>query len=204
MRSLSRRFLIGVGLTSLVVTILASFGAFVVFQHELTERSVAYLGDYVRERSSNIDRRFTNLTNLHEAAAHELARRMDHLSAGQVNQLAEELYPEFGDDTRRSRDAYFEGHLTHSGRWVYGMGAYLAKSGNISPEEMRTLTAAFSVVSDFGQAARRDYDNFYFFTPKTRLVMFGPDRPDKLMFYRRLAPSDMDVSREEKIGRAHV
>ena len=39
------------------------------------------------------------------------------------------------------------------------------------------MAAAFSVVSDFGQAAHIDYDNFYFFTPATRVAIFGPDRP---------------------------
>jgi hypothetical protein len=41
------------------------------------------------------------------------------------------------------------------------------------------------VVSHTGEAELNRYDNFYFFTPKTRLVMFGPKRPDKLMYYRR-------------------
>ena len=58
--------------------------------------------------------------------------------------------------------------------------------------------ASFELVGDFGQAARKDYDNFYFFIPpSTRLVMFGPDRPDHLMFYRHEAPADLDISKEE-------
>ena len=57
--------------------------------------------------------------------------------------------------------------------------------------------AAFDVVSAFGQAARPSYDNFYFFTAKpTRLVMYGPDRPDHLMFYRHTAPANLDISKE--------
>ncbi len=62
---------------------------------------------------------------------------------------------------------------------------------------MRALVAAFGLVSDFGQAARRQYDNFYFFTPETRLVMYGPDRPDRLMFYRHDAPADLSIAAEE-------
>ena len=53
------------------------------------------------------------------------------------------------------------------------------------------------LVADLGQAARRDYDNLYFFTPATRLVMYGPDRPDHLMFYRRDAPADLSIAQEE-------
>ena len=198
MNSLSRRFLISVGLMSLVVTILGSIGAFVVFQQELSNRQISYLSDYVRERSSNIDKRFTNLTNLHKAAGVELERRMNHLSDADVNRLTEDYFPAKGDGTRRSRDALFDGHLTASGRWIYGMGAFISDADQASMAERRALTAAFSVVSDFGQAARSEYDNFYFFTPAdARLVMFGPDRPDRLMFYRHDAPASLDVSKEE-------
>ena len=56
MKSLSRRFLISVGLMSLVMTVLGTFGAFVVFERELSSRQIDYLTDYVRERSRNVDR----------------------------------------------------------------------------------------------------------------------------------------------------
>jgi signal transduction histidine kinase/ActR/RegA family two-component response regulator len=197
MRSLSRRFLISVGLMSLVVTILGSVGAFVVFQQELARRQISYLSDYVRERSSNIDRRFSNLTALHKAAGQELERRVHHLSPRQVDQLADDFFPRRADGSRRSRPRFFDGHLTASGRWIYGMGAFIGRADQTPASEMATLTAAFSVVSDFGQAAHSDYDNFYFFTPATRLVMYGPDRPDRLMFYRQNAPASLDIQKEE-------
>ena len=61
MKSLSRRFLISVGLMSLVMTVLGTLGAFVVFERELSDRQIGYLTDYVRERSSNVDRQSTSL-----------------------------------------------------------------------------------------------------------------------------------------------
>ena len=64
MKSLSRRFLISVGLMSLIMTVLGTFGAFVVFERELSHRQIGYLTDYVRERASNVDRQFTNLSSL--------------------------------------------------------------------------------------------------------------------------------------------
>jgi len=53
------------------------------------------------------------------------------------------------------------------------------------------------VVASAGEAEIRHYDNFYFFTPRTRLVMFGPNRPDKLMYYRRDAPPNLSITHEE-------
>jgi signal transduction histidine kinase/ActR/RegA family two-component response regulator len=197
MKSLSRRFLVSVGLMSLIVTVLGSLGAFVVFKRELSERQIGYLGDYVRERASNLDRRFSKLTALHKAAEQELGRRVTHLSAADVDQLADAYFPDRGDGTRRSDPRWFDGAI-HNGEYTYGMGAFIGQAGNMSREDKTALVAAFELVSDFGQAARQDYDNFYFFTPRqTRLVMYGPDRPDRLMYYRHDAPADLDVSKEE-------
>src|SRR3546814_837785 len=83
------------------------------------------------------------------------------------------------------------------GEYTYGMGAFISRAAETPPAQMKALVAAFGLVSDFGQAARRDYDNLYFFTPQTRLVMYGPDRPDRLMFYRRDAPADLSIAKEE-------
>jgi len=197
MKSLSRRFLISVGLMSLVMTVLGTLGAFVVFERELSNRQIGYLTDYVRERSSNVDRRFSNLSTLHKAAAEELEQRMNHLSDADVARQADAYFPLQADGTRRSRSKYFDGAM-EDGNYTYGMGAFVGHAKDAPPQEMKALVAAFKLVSGFGQAARRDYDNFYFFTPwKTRLVMYGPDRPDRLMFYRHDAPADLSITGEE-------
>jgi signal transduction histidine kinase/CheY-like chemotaxis protein len=197
MKSLSRRFLVSVGLMSLIMTVLGTFGAFVVFERELSNRQIGYLTDYVRERSSNVDRQFSNLSTLHKAAGEELERRMNQLSDAEVAKLADEYFPMQADGTRRSRDTYFEGVEDH-GDYNYGLAGLLTSAKTATPDEMRALVAAFRLVSDFGQAARRDYDTFYFFTAKpTRLVMYGPDRADHLMYYRHEAPANFDISQEE-------
>ena len=105
MRSLSRRFLVSVGVMSLIVTVLGTLGAFVVFKRELEGRQIAFLKDYVQERSSNVERRFSNLTAVHQAAGEELARRVEHMSDAEAHRLAEEYFPERPDGTRRSRDS---------------------------------------------------------------------------------------------------
>jgi signal transduction histidine kinase/ActR/RegA family two-component response regulator len=188
--------LISVGLMSLVMTVLGTLGAFVVFERELSNRQIGYLTDYVRERSSNVDRRFSNLTTLHKAAEEELGRRIHHLDPERVIPLADSYFPLQADGTRRSLPKFFDGMSTGGG-YVYGLGAFIGRAKDTPPEEMRALVAAFGLVSDFGQAARREYDNFYFFTPETRLVMYGPDRPDRLMFYRHDAPADLSIAKEE-------
>ncbi|HZZ35691.1 MAG TPA: ATP-binding protein, partial [Caulobacteraceae bacterium] len=182
---------------SLALTALGSISVFLVVQRELEHRQIAFLGDYVRERSSNVDKRFSNLEAVHKAAARELERRVRHLTPAQVNELTERYYPLSGDGARRSRPEDFDGRQDEGGGYIYGMGAFIGHADQAPPTEKAALVAAYDVVADFGQAIRGDYDNFYFFTPSTRLVMFGPDRPDRLMFYRHDAPADLDVSGEE-------
>src|SRR3546814_5441543 len=106
MKSLSRRFLIGVGLMSLTMTVLGTLGAFVVFERELSSRQIGYLTDYVGERSANVDRRFSNLTTLHKAAGEELERRMHHLTASDAARLADDYFPLRADGTRRRSEEH--------------------------------------------------------------------------------------------------
>jgi signal transduction histidine kinase/ActR/RegA family two-component response regulator len=197
MQSLSRRFQVSLGVMSLVITVLATLGVFLVFQRELSYRQITFLADYVQERSLNVDRRFSNLENLHRSAADEMARRVNQLPPAEVERLLDLFYPLRKDGTRRSRPEAFDGHQTATGKVVYGIGAFLSRPSEMQGMEKAAIVSAFEIVSDFGQAAHGEYDNFYFFTPATRLVMFGPERPDRLMFYREEAPADLDIGKEE-------
>ena len=195
--SLSRNFLLGVGVTSVVFTITAALSAFAVFQSELAHRQLSFLSQYVQERTDNLDRRFTGMLALHRSAVDTLQRREALLKAGETETLMDRDFPLHADGTRRSRPDAFDGSVSQGGRLIYGMGAFLADAAHIPKAEARALTSAYPIVSSFGQAVHGDYDNFYFFTPNNRLVMFGPDRPDRLMFYREKAPADLDFSHEE-------
>lgn len=124
MQSLSRRFQVSLGVMSLVITVLATLGVFLVFQRELSTRQITFLGDYVQERSLNVDRRFSNLENLHRSAADEMARRVNQLTPVEVDRLLNTFYPLRADGTRRSRPEDFDGHQTTTGKVVYGMGAF--------------------------------------------------------------------------------
>jgi signal transduction histidine kinase/CheY-like chemotaxis protein len=101
------------------------------------------------------------------------------------------------DGTRRSRPEAFDGYIDAEGGHVYGMGVFIGSAKTLSVVDKAALVAAFPIVSRFGQAQHGDYDNLYFFEPKTRLVMFGPDRPDRLMFYRHDAPASLDLNGQE-------
>ena len=69
MTSLTHKFLLGVGLMTVAVTAFAAVAGFVVFQQQLEVRELRYLQNYVAERAANEERRFSDLTSLHHAAA---------------------------------------------------------------------------------------------------------------------------------------
>ena len=52
-------------------------------------------------------------------------------------------------------------------------------------------------MAENGAASHSRVDNFYFVAPGNRMVMFGPDRKDRLIYYRQTAPATLDFDREE-------
>ena len=196
MNSLSRGFLIAIGATSVGVTLLSSLAVFFVFRNQLEVQQRHHLAQYLAERHNNLSRRFSALAEVHQQAIIELDREIAALPPVAARQAFEARYPAQPDGTRRSLDADFDGHWTADGDYVRGMGAYLSPRLS-TPLEQSALAAAFSVVHHFGQGMHSLWDNFYFATPNNKLVMYAPDRPDHLKFYRHSASADLDFSGEE-------
>ena len=196
-KSISQGFLLRLGLTSIACTVLASVAAFVGFQHELEQRQVRSLTQYVQERTDNVDRRFSDLIVLQQTAIKALETSAASLTPETAKALIERQTVLMADGTRRSRPELFEGRTDTDGGRVYGLAAFIPQAASIASRDLPVLAAAFPVVSRMGQAAHGSYDNLYFFTPENRLVMFGPDRADRLMFYRHDAPASLDFSKEE-------
>ena len=193
---LARRLLTMVAILSIAVTGVATAAAFFFVRESAADTQTRHLAEYVGERVKTEDRLFSDLVKVHDAAGEALTRRLAVGSDPQIHARFERLFPEKGDGTRRSVPGLFDGARVDN-RYIYGVGAYLRDADTISLPEEALFVAATDVVSAAGETEIRHYDNFYFFTPKTRLVMFGPNRPDRLMYYRSGAPPTLDISTEE-------
>ncbi|WP_310213597.1 ATP-binding protein [Caulobacter sp. BE264] len=185
-----------VAILSIAVTSVATAAAFIFVRESAADTQTRHLVEYVGERVKTEDRLFSDLVKVHDAAGEALTRRLDHETSGQVSAEFPRLYPDKGDGTRRSAPGLFDGSRV-GGRYVYGLGANLRNAKAMSLPEQALFVSAADVVAATGEAQIRHYDNFYFFTPQTRLVMFGPLRQDKLQYYRRDAPNTLDISKEE-------
>lgn len=198
MNSISRGFLIAVGATSVLITLLSSVAAFCVFRHDLGQREQAHMAQYTRERFSNLSMRFIALSRVHSLAVADLSAQAAALDPQSAQQIYDLRYPRQADGTRRSRPQDFDGHREDGGHRVGGMGAYLSPAA-ADPVETATMAAAFDVVQHVGEGVHSVYDNVYFATPGNKMVMFAPDRPDRLMFYRKTAPPNLDFSHEDML-----
>ncbi len=193
---LARRLLLAVAVLSITVTGVATAVAFFFVQKSAADTQMRHLAEYVDERAKTEDRLFSDLTKVHEAASDALTRRLESRSVRDAQLEFETLFPDFGDGTRRTAPRLFDG-VRQGLHYVYGLGGFLPRAQTLTLRERALFVSAMEVVANTGEAQGRRYDNFYFFTPKTRLVMFGPKRADKLLYYRRDAPPDLDISAEE-------
>ncbi len=101
-------------------------------------------------------------------------------------------YPLAGDGTRRSRAGLFDGERHASGPILQGIAGYIRNGRDLSPERARRLLAASETLRRMGEGLKPELTSLYFFTPQNDVLIFAPDRPDKLLFYRRDAPADLD------------
>lgn len=193
---LARRLLAIVAVLSIAVTGMATAVTFVFVQRSAADAQMRHLTEYVAERVKTEDRLFSDLVKVHEAASDSLARRLQAMDPRTVEREFDAQFPRRGDGTRRTADALYDGGMV-DGDYTYGVGGYLRDAEKLTPRQKALFLAAAQVVSHTGEAELNRYDNFYFFTPDTRLVMFGPRRPDRLTYYRHKAPPTFDVSGEE-------
>ncbi|KQZ29008.1 histidine kinase [Caulobacter sp. Root1472] len=193
---LARRLLAIVAILSIAVTGVATAVTFVFVQQAATDAQMRHLTEYAAERVKTEDRLFSDLVKVHEAASDSLARRLQALDPRTVERAFDAQFPRRSDGTRRTADALYDGGVV-DGDYTYGVGGYLRNADKLTPAEKALFLAATQVVSHTGEAELNRYDNFYFFTPNTRLVMFAPRRPDRLTYYRHKAPPTFDVSGEE-------
>ncbi len=101
-------------------------------------------------------------------------------------------FPQQPDGTRRSRPALFAGEIRSDGSLVEGIGAFIPGGANLPPERLRRLVAAYDTLRMLAPGMRPELSNLYFYTPDNDILIYGPLRQDRLLFYRAKAPATLD------------
>lgn len=159
------------------------------------ERSTAIDESLVRldQRNAKIidelHQRFDRIARTHSRAIELFRAERTTLSREQARREFDALYPVQPDGTRRTIDAMFDGGRTAIGH-AQGMGGFVPAGFDRDDEAVRDLIAATHAVHALGEGSRFEIESLYFFTPSNAMVIYAPDRPDRLEYYRKTAPAD--------------
>ena len=183
-----------------------AIGGVALFKYFYDRERIAYF-DRLEIKVSSLTARHDEIyNNARESQLYATSALQNRLNAWRArDDVADHFNAAFSkqpDGTFRSFDHDFDGALSDSGHWIYGFGAFIAPGVESNPEKQAHLLAARDIVSTHGEAALFWADNFYYYTPENDLIIFAPKREDKLEFYRKLAPADLDFQ-DKQIGR-HV
>lgn len=184
-------FLVAVGIASS-----AAIGGYVTARGYFTEKLREESAFQIDERVARQNVLFDDVRAISYAAERSFLRRYNAVSEASVTAEFNRLFPAFGDGTRRSDPALFDGVTLDNGDYVYGIGAFIADV-EVPIERQRRLLAAFHTVRQHGEAINPRFDNLNFVTQDNDLIIFAPQRDDNLEFYRMQAPSDFDFQSEQ-------
>lgn len=197
-RSIAAQAIAPLVMIMLGVTLLVSALAYHLQRERRADEVMAGLKAANQLRMTAIDEQFSAIRTLQLRATDIFERNLAQMPHGDVDRLFDRLFPLRADGTRRSLPGLFEGMAIGSGDSVYGVGAFLARGASLTREEKREFLAAFHVVRSV-RSERIGIKNFYFFTPRSRLVIFAPARQDRLTFYRETAPATLDLSSQQPV-----
>ncbi len=195
--SLAKKLLLGIFAVSLVAVGLSFAGAYQVFHSRFEAQKVSDLEMYARERTRTEQSLFTQLNAKYAGATREMIDRYESMEPEATWRELDRFFPLQADGTRRSIPELYDGISDGAGGRIFGMAAFIPDAASMTDDEAKVILAAARIVFASGPSGFETFDNFYFFTPQNRLVMFGPAREDRLIYYRRDAPPDFNFQHEE-------
>lgn len=180
--------------TSTCATLLGSWFGAQLYRKEAETQRARDLAAYAEERTKYEQTLFLELWSRHGDAGRALSRLATaRVPEPDVSARFDQAFPRRADGTRRAARALEAGG---PGQPLYGLTAFMAGPEPSLAEKARLLQAAEVVVTS-GEAFRSRFDNFYFFSPDNRMIMFTPDAPGKIRFYREEAPATLDFASSE-------
>ena len=195
--SIAGKIAAAVLISTILVTAAGSTASFLVFRQAALRAALNVTHTYLAERRKTEERVFVDIRDIHGSAARLFDDRLSALDRTRAARAFDRLFPLRPDGTRRSIDVLFDGGRDADGAPVHGIGAFMANGAAMSVDEKAELYAAYLVLRDMGQILTARLDNLYYFTASNRMVMFAPNRDDRLAYYRRDAPATFAFQHEE-------
>lgn len=175
--------------------LIAAWVAFPFLADDADQRQSRRMLADVTERAEARHELFDALISKHRSATDRFRRRFQGLEQAEADALFDAYFPEHESGARRSRPEDFDGVDRENGQRTFGMGAFI---GEAEPDARtrRVMVAAYQTVRDTGPAFLDRFKTLYF-NDGRNLVIFAPEREDRLMFYREQAPADFRWDQHE-------
>ncbi|WP_135209699.1 ATP-binding protein [Vitreimonas flagellata] len=184
-------------ISTILVTAAGSTAAFLVYRQNALRGALNVTLAYLEERQKTEERVFEDIRDVQSSAQRLYEQRLKTIDQRAALRAFEALFPLQADGSRRSVDMVFDGGRAADGVNVFGVGSFMANGARMTPEEKLEIYAAYLVLRDMGPIILPRLDNLYFFTQQNRMVMFAPNREDRLSFYRHDAPATFAFQHEE-------
>lgn len=173
--------------------VVSGWAAYADINRQALNEALVRLDSHNQQVSELQEGRFTRLRSAHEHAKQLLLAELAEHSQHDNAHTFDVLFPRDPRGGRRSADLLFDGGRTPYGH-IRGVGAFVGVESDKNQPAL--ILSAARVAHAVGEGIRPDLKSLYFFTPSNALVMFAPDRKDKLRFYRKDAPADLDFQKE--------
>ncbi len=184
--------LLAIGLRISLIIVILSVAGFFVVQQLLEDRVVSKLELAAKSRAFEEGELFRHLELAHNSSARTLSKL---LSLGPQTAISfNDLFRDNGDNTFRTHDNLYDGTLLTSNLYVDSTAGIIPNADQISEKEKNLLTAALQVAVQVGNSYYPEFQSYYFFTPKSQLVIRAPDRDDDLLYYRRDSPANFSLA----------
>lgn len=195
--SIAGKIAAAVLISTILVTAVGSTASFLLYRQSALRGALDATHAFLQERRKTEERVFEDVHLVHESASRLFAERLQHTNAGEAAREFDRHFPLQADGTRRSADELFDGGRDRDGFPVFGIGAFMADGRRMSVAEKAELYTAYLVLRDMGPLVLQHLDNLYYFTSSNRMVMFAPNREDRLQYYRHAAPASFAFQHEE-------
>lgn len=189
----SRLLQFAILLAIIAVIITASISVVKAYLEE-RETTGTLLTEYIHQRGQLEEQLFVQVEKAQSSAETLYYKHVEHLTDARVDDLFEQYFILQDDGTRRSIDSLFKGTYIEGHGPVHGIAVYISGRFPMTPERKRTLVSAFLAITDLAPSYENSLESLWFTTPYSDLIIFAPQREDGLIYYRKEAGPDFDIT----------
>lgn len=180
-------------LMAITIVIAASVSTLTAYVQERNKVGTL-LSEYIKERGLREEALFTELEGVQGTAVDLFLANWTHITDDEIDTLFEANFVLKDDGTYRSTDALFDGTFFKGVGPVNGIGAYVSGREPMTVERKRTLVSALLTIATLSPSVSGELESLWFTTAANDVIIFAPDREDRLLYYRRDAGPDFDMS----------